>query len=249
MSFKKTIILSTLFHLCFFAAALLLSADLLGSSSKILNEKVFFVELTEDIVSSGNAKSAVETKKPKPKKPLQIKTEKNPVIVGIDSYRDVQRKAVSVDPMRKQSFLSHGVETDVAGKNNNYLNTQEERANNVLLTSYKSGGNEVVDISSGGGTTSNVSYDSFSSEGIFELIRDSIENVKTYPPLARKRGIEGTVYISFRISSQGEPQDLKILKSSGSSILDTATLDIVRKAAPFPYVDSPIEVPIVFRLN
>ncbi|MEF9438180.1 MAG: energy transducer TonB [Candidatus Mariimomonas ferrooxydans] len=87
------------------------------------------------------------------------------------------------------------------------------------------------------------------SSGIIEIIKNSIERAKTYPLPAKKRGIQGTVYVSFRISPQGEPQYLKILKSSGSSILDTATLDIVKKAAPFPYVDIPVEVPVVFRLN
>lgn len=41
----------------------------------------------------------------------------------------------------------------------------------------------------------------------------------------------------------------KIRKGSGSSILDTATLDIVKKAAPFPHIDSLIMVPVVYRLR
>ena len=85
--------------------------------------------------------------------------------------------------------------------------------------------------------------------GIIEIIRNSIEKAKIYPILARKRGIEGTVYISFRVNSEGKPNDIKILNSSGSHILDNATLDIVKKAAPFPHIDSFVEVPVVFRLN
>ncbi len=265
MELRKTLAFSVFLHVGFFAVTLLLSADLLGSSSsgtrhddKILNEKVLFVILTGDISKSGNEQSVVGTKIPKPKKSPQIKAKKKPAI-------DIQKKVVSVDPIRKQSFLSHGVETDIASENNNDLNTQEEPANNVLLTSYESSRDEAIDVSSVPEIAVNVSYGSFSSEsmgtsggnkgigvlppGIIEIIRNSIERTKTYPLLARKRGTEGTVHISFRISPQGEPQDFKILKSSGSRILDNATLDIVEKAAPFPYVDSPIEVPVVFRLK
>jgi TonB family protein len=271
MKLRNPLIISALLHLCFFAATLLLSAGSLGGNSsgtrhndKILNEKVLFVRLTEDISKSGNAQYVVEIGIPKPKKSLQVKTKKKPAIVGIDSYRDIQKKVVSVDPIRKQSFLSHGIETDIASENNNDLNTQEEAANNIL-TSYESGGDEVIDVSSVPEIAVNVSYSPFSSEsrgtsggnkgrgvlppGIIEIIRNSIERAKTYPLLARKRGTEGTVHMSFRISPQGEPQDFKILKSSGSRILDKATLDIVKRAAPFPYVDSSIEVPVVFRLK
>lgn len=234
MSFKKTLILSVLLHLCLFAAALLLSADLLRDSSKMLNEKVFFVKLAEDISKSGNEQSIVKTKKAVSKKFFQIKAEKKPLL-------DTQNKTVPV-------------KTDSANENNNDLNTPEEHTSSILLADYKAGEDYVVDIPYGQETSGNVEV----SEGknrkvlnakIIEIIRNSIERAKNYPLLARKRGIEGTIYISFRISPQGEPQNLKILKSSGSRILDTATLDIVKKAAPFPYADSPIEVPVVFRLK
>jgi len=57
------------------------------------------------------------------------------------------------------------------------------------------------------------------------------ERTKAYPLLARKRGIEGTVYVSFRIAPDGKPEGITIRKSSGFGILDTATLDVIKKAA------------------
>jgi len=83
----------------------------------------------------------------------------------------------------------------------------------------------------------------------YALIRDAIEKVKSYPLLARKKGIEGTVIIEFTINNEGYPKDIKIKKSSGSGILDSAALKTVTKAAPFPEVDGEIVVPITFKLT
>ncbi len=87
------------------------------------------------------------------------------------------------------------------------------------------------------------------SPEIIELIGKAIERVKTYPVLARRRGIEGTVYVGFRIGPEGDPMEIEILKSSGHNILDTATLNVVKKAAPYPYIKSRVEVPIIYRLK
>jgi protein TonB len=84
---------------------------------------------------------------------------------------------------------------------------------------------------------------------MIELISKAIEQVKAYPVMARRRGIEGTVYVGFRIGPNGDPTHIEILKSSGHNILDAATMDVVRKAAPYPYIESRIEVPIIYRLR
>jgi TonB family protein len=81
------------------------------------------------------------------------------------------------------------------------------------------------------------------------LITAAIEKAKTYPFLARKKKIEGTVIASFRINVKGYPQDINIRKSSGFEILDSAAKKIVTKAAPFPYVVEPIQIPITFRIT
>lgn len=83
----------------------------------------------------------------------------------------------------------------------------------------------------------------------YALIRAAIEKARTYPFLARKKRIEGTVVIDFTINGRGYPQDIKIGKSSGSEILDSAAIKIVMKAAPFPAVDGEIAVPISFKLT
>jgi TonB family protein len=83
----------------------------------------------------------------------------------------------------------------------------------------------------------------------YALITAAIEKAKTYPFLAKKKKIEGTVITAFRINAKGYPQDINIRKSSGFEILDSTAMKIVIKAAPFPHVAEPIEIPITFRIT
>lgn len=54
-----------------------------------------------------------------------------------------------------------------------------------------------------------------------------------YPPAARARNIYGEVRLLVAIRSNGELEQVKILKSSGYGVLDEAALQSVRQAAPF----------------
>ena len=244
MNLKKTLSFSAILHFCFFAAVLLLSADFFESSGKKLNEKIVFIELFKDTDESKDRQFVIKANKLTPEKSQQIKTETTPVY-------DIQNEIIPA-------------KTEAASKSSDNLelidlNAGENPANNILLANYKTGEDNVIDIPYGqeadikGSLDLPVSgNDGISKDkdsGIIEIIRNSIEKAKIYPILARKRGIEGTVYISFRVNSEGKPNDIKILNSSGSHILDNATLDIVKKAAPFPHIDSSVEVPVAFRLN
>ena len=247
MNLKKTLSFSAILHICFFAAVLLLSADFFKSSGKKLNEEIVFIELFKDADESKDRQFVIKANKLTPEKSQQIKTETTPV-------HDIQNEIILA-------------KTEAASKSSDNLeltdpNAGENYANNVLLANYKLGEDNVIDIPYGQETDIKGSLDlpvsgndgiSKNKDGlsdrIIEIIRNSIEKAKIYPMLARKRGIEGIVYISFRVNSEGKPNDIKILNSSGSHILDNATLDIVKKAAPFPHIDSFVEVPVVFRLN
>jgi protein TonB len=85
--------------------------------------------------------------------------------------------------------------------------------------------------------------------GAIVAIRAAIEKAKKYPALARRRGIEGTVTAEFRINSRGMPDEIRITKSSGYSLLDNAAKETIISAAPLPSVTGNIEIPITFRLT
>jgi protein TonB len=80
-------------------------------------------------------------------------------------------------------------------------------------------------------------------------IRAALERAKNYPQTAKRRGIEGTAIVEFSIDIKGMPENVKIEKSSGSDILDSAALSTITRAAPFPHDIRSIKVPISFRLE
>jgi protein TonB len=61
-----------------------------------------------------------------------------------------------------------------------------------------------------------------------------LERHKRYPEAAQARNQHGIVELAFSLDRQGRVTTSRIAKSSGSSALDDATLDLVRRAQPFP---------------
>jgi len=89
----------------------------------------------------------------------------------------------------------------------------------------------------------------FRGDYFYGAIRSSLERAKSYPLLARKRGMEGTVLVSFTIDKKGSAQDVNIMKSSGYQILDEEVRKMLRKASPFPELKGEIKIPITFKLG
>jgi TonB family protein len=81
--------------------------------------------------------------------------------------------------------------------------------------------------------------------GLFE----AIERVKRYPRLARERGMEGVVRIRFRLDPSGNVEHIKVVQSSGFKILDSASVSAVYRAAPMPYVNGWVDMPMKYVLK
>jgi TonB family protein len=88
----------------------------------------------------------------------------------------------------------------------------------------------------------------FSSEQWRQLY-SAIERAKTYPRIARERGIEGTVLVRFKVLPSGTIDTVNIVRSSGEEILDEASVKTVYRAAPMPYVNGWVEVPMSYILK
>jgi protein TonB len=74
-----------------------------------------------------------------------------------------------------------------------------------------------------------------------------------YPLEAAGKRLKGEVHVAFIISADGNVSGINVVRSSGSSILDMAAMDIVRRSAPFPAIpaeaarsDWPLTVPFIF---
>ncbi|MBL7684758.1 MAG: energy transducer TonB [Deltaproteobacteria bacterium] len=84
---------------------------------------------------------------------------------------------------------------------------------------------------------------------ILSEIRRKIERSKHYPAAARQQEIEGVVTLRFQVSENGTVENLQLIKSSGSSLLDQEALSTVRRAVPFPYYPNAITIPLRFNLE
>lgn len=82
---------------------------------------------------------------------------------------------------------------------------------------------------------------------LLQIIR-KIEAAKRYPRVARKMGIEGTATVRFKLKPGGQVEAVEIIESSGSEILDKASLETIRDAAPLPYKEGWLKVGIVFKI-
>jgi periplasmic protein TonB len=76
-----------------------------------------------------------------------------------------------------------------------------------------------------------------------------------YPVMARKAGIEGTVVVRVLVSKEGRPLNVALEKSSGSSVLDNAAIDLAKayKFVPARRGQEPVEqsvsMPFVYKLE
>ena len=101
-----------------------------------------------------------------------------------------------------------------------------------------------------GGTSRFSSVPKSSGDGdsvIAEIVR-RIEKAKRYPRMARKMGTEGQATVRFKIKPNGKVEAVELMESSGSEILDQASLETVQRAVPLPYKEGWLKVVIVFKI-
>jgi TonB family protein len=67
---------------------------------------------------------------------------------------------------------------------------------------------------------------------ILELISKRISSGLSYPAAARRRGIEGTLVAAFEVDEAGRLAKAGVDRSSGSDILDTAGLELLKSVFP-----------------
>lgn len=74
-----------------------------------------------------------------------------------------------------------------------------------------------------------------------------------YPAEARRERLRGEVHVSFTVDRSGGVGSVRVARSSGSSVLDKAAVETVRRAAPFPPIPDgagrsswPFTVPLAF---
>lgn len=67
-----------------------------------------------------------------------------------------------------------------------------------------------------------------------ETLRDRIEELKRYPPMARMNNWQGKVVLKFSVKDDGTVENLEVVQSSGHAVLDEAAMETIRRASPLP---------------
>lgn len=96
----------------------------------------------------------------------------------------------------------------------------------------------------------------FATPGSYlEMVKLKIERHKRYPDQAEERQIEGRATVEFVITLEGEIKDPLVVRSSGHAALDTAAIQAIESAAPFPRPprslfkgEIPLMITVVFEL-
>ncbi|MDR0759289.1 MAG: TonB family protein [Treponema sp.] len=78
-----------------------------------------------------------------------------------------------------------------------------------------------------GGTVTDREY-----EALLAYIKEFVDKNLVYPPMARRRNVEGVVGVYFEIEGNGSLAAITVDHSSGSSILDNAAVSLVKKMHP-----------------
>lgn len=64
-------------------------------------------------------------------------------------------------------------------------------------------------------------------------MKNRIENLWEYPPVAVRNGWQGKLNINFTIKRDGTVSEIKLVKSSNNPVLDDAAITVLRLAEPF----------------
>lgn len=85
----------------------------------------------------------------------------------------------------------------------------------------------------------------------FSALREIVQRHLVYPSVARRRGWEGKVTLSFIVGGDGRVREIAVLESSGRGLLDRHAVETVKQISCFPaaVAEARIIIPVVYRLD
>ena len=270
MELRRNILFSLIFHITIITAVFsvigrdrvdLVPADymivsLFKEMAGITSIASHSTKKVEDKISSVIVKREATNQSPLPALPSQGSVVATLSEVGTTRFRDSHRESPRTDGKVSERVYKEEISSGLFNNDNKSTSVGEtitgmglkNDISRVAVSPHIDRSGEITSSQNTGFSTIESSYKG-NTNNPYDLIRASIEKVKTYPSLARKKRIEGTVITGFTINSKGYPQYIKVEKSSGYEILDSAAIKIIIKAAPFPEVNGEILVPITFKLT
>lgn len=249
---KKVIIPSiTYFIILSFFIHLLLFYVLCKSYKPIVNKKgnVVTLSIEKKIVS----KEVGEVTKNKKPKNIEKSTERQVTKKSV-SERNKNTSKIKKNVKKlsnKKSLVSNQSNKKNEGTNKNKVNEkinikQKWDDKDMINDEIKIDSNEEKIASVGSSVNKEMLVDDYINY-VYEILKKNIY----YPNLALRRGLEGTVYIEFLVTTKGEIKNIKISKSSGYKVLDEAGIKIAERCSPLkaPPKEIKLTAPIVFALK
>jgi protein TonB len=196
-------------------------------------------KIIQQVVPKALPEKVVEKKKPKPVEPApeQIKVVKKKI------PEPLPEETVAVKPEERASAAPEPVQAETENDD-----LPDESQPHVA----QAGGSQETSPGPAGGGSASGPRDPRARyiKAHYEYIKKDIQNKMIYPLIARKKGWQGTVIVSFVVSKDGMVQEVHIKESSGFSLLDQSAVNTIKKAAPFPPPPARAEliVPINYNL-
>ena len=128
---------------------------------------------------------------------------------------------------KKSGFSARNIDKDLLAK-------YAGRSGKGGLGGEDEDGEGGIDSTGGSGKTVDLNTSDLRFLSYFKHIKDLIESVWVYPREAREKGIDGQLVIKFTIRENGELGPVEVLASSGYKFLDTAAVQALKDASPFP---------------
>ncbi|MDP2157602.1 MAG: energy transducer TonB [Nitrospirota bacterium] len=244
---RQNIIFSVMAH-----SALLAAALLIGGSSEIRKANIMTVLLSDEKESGSPEKQAAVPIVKQTALTMAAPMAAVKPVAKLSKVREIipKQNTAPLAPVAPQSDTDRASVSESTGIEAPANSSQGSSSGPTPVSSQTSRNTsrETGAVSASHGQTDQAS-ETGADASLKQRIRDALQANLVYPYIARKRGIEGTVLMEFRINGRGMPEGIRIVKGSSYSILDEAARETVAKTSPFPARDNIIEVPIRFSLR
>jgi protein TonB len=133
----------------------------------------------------------------------------------------------TVEPQPELPPVQETVDSEETQEDDEVQERSNDTGNNAEAPEGETGESGINEAVPEGGAITGHEY-----ETLLAYIKDFISKNLVYPPMARRRNIEGVVTVCFEIESNGGLAAVTVNHSSGSSILDKAAVSLIEKMYP-----------------
>lgn len=205
-------------------------------------------QITVSIIQSSQVEEEPIEEPDPPIIPVQ---EDDPLVTDTEPTRDIEDDSAvqeTQQPLSEEPVTVESVEEPKVPA------VQEEESGDALIIE------EIQTTQQANHSQQQVQDDNSATLSEQEVLRDPeplqhLNRPPKYPPLARKRGWEGTVILQVDILSNGMVKDIRVKQSSSFSLLDQEAMEAVRKWHFQPgskggkFTDMQVLVPVHFILQ